>query len=240
MAAAWPPRRRVSSGDFCPGCPRNLVLLADAPTVADAFRLLATGLAVPIGAAFVVVLSRRWRSATPAARRALAPVIAAGLLLGIVTLGNEIPQLFGALPARSTAWTRVRLVAILAASLGFLWGLLRTRLARAAVGDLFVEAWRGLAGFEQRASVRTWLYSVATNRALNMLRAAKRRPHVELSLPGVQLPDPTRLAEPLWLDPYPDVLIENELEGPPGPEARYETKEAISLAFITALQLLVG
>lgn len=129
----------TSSGDVCPGCPRNLILLADAPAVADAFRLLATVLAVPVSAAFVVVLSRRWRSATPAARRALAPVIAAGLLLGIVTLGNEIPQLFGALPARSTIWTRVRLVAILSTSLGFLWGLLRTRIARAAVGDLVVE-----------------------------------------------------------------------------------------------------
>ncbi len=132
----------TSSGDVCRGCPRNLVLLADATAVADAFRLLATVLAVPIATAFVVVLSRRWRSATPAARRALAPILAAGLLLGIVTLGNEIPQLFGALPARSTAWTRVRLVAILAASLGFLWGLLRTRLARAAVGDLVVELGR--------------------------------------------------------------------------------------------------
>src|SRR6266511_1592336 len=132
----------TSSGVVCRGCPRNLALLADAPAVADAFRLLATVLAGPIATAFVVVLSRRWRSATPAARRALAPILAAGLLLGIVTLGNEIPQLFGALPARSTAWTRVRLVAILAASLGFLWGLLRTRLARAAVGDLVVELGR--------------------------------------------------------------------------------------------------
>jgi signal transduction histidine kinase len=132
----------ANSGDVCRGCPRNLVLLADAPVVADAFRLLATVLAVPIAAAFVVVLSRRWRSATPAARRALAPIIAAGVLLGIVTLGNEIPQLFGAVPARSTAWTRVRLFAILAASLGFLWGLLRTRIARAAVGDLVVELGR--------------------------------------------------------------------------------------------------
>ena len=129
----------TDSASACPDCPQNLVLVAALPAVADAFRLLATVLAVPVTAAFVSVLSRRWRSATPAARRALAPVIAAGLLLGIVTLVNEIPQLFGALPARSTTWTRVRLVAILSASLGFLWGLLRTRIARAAVGDLVVE-----------------------------------------------------------------------------------------------------
>ena len=108
-----------------------------------------------------------------------------------------------------------------------------------ALQETLLAAWRGLAGFEQRASIRTWLYSVATNRALNMLRAAKRRPQVELPLPPeAQLPEPTRLAEPLWLEPYPDVLIENELETPPGPEARYESKEAISLAFVTALQLL--
>ena len=110
--------------------------------------------------------------------------------------------------------------------------------AEDALQETLLAAWRGLAGFEQRASIRTWLYSVATRRALNMLRAAKRRPHAELPLPQTQLPAPTRLAEPLWLEPYPDVLIEGELESPPGPEARYETKEAISLAFITALQLL--
>ena len=110
--------------------------------------------------------------------------------------------------------------------------------AEDALQETLLAAWRGLVGFEQRASVRTWLYSVATNRALNMLRAAKRRPQVELPLPDVQLPQPTRRAEPLWLEPYPDVLIENELENPPGPEARYETKVAISLAFVTALQLL--
>ncbi|MGH2660904.1 MAG: RNA polymerase subunit sigma-70 [Actinomycetota bacterium] len=111
-------------------------------------------------------------------------------------------------------------------------------LAEDALQETLLAAWRGLGAFERRASVRTWLYSVATSRALNMLRAAKRRPQVELPLPDVSLPEPTRLAEPLWLEPYPDVLIENELESPPGPEARYETKEAISLAFVTALQLL--
>ena len=110
--------------------------------------------------------------------------------------------------------------------------------AEDALQEALLAAWRGLEGFERRASVRTWLYSVATNRALNVLRAAKRRPQVELPLPDVPLPEPTRLAEPLWLEPYPDVLIENELESPPGPEARYEAKEAISLAFVTALQLL--
>jgi RNA polymerase sigma-70 factor (TIGR02960 family) len=109
--------------------------------------------------------------------------------------------------------------------------------AEDALQETLLAAWRGLSGYEERASVRTWLYSIATNRALNMLRAARRRPQVEMP-PDVSLPEPTQRVEPLWLDPYPDVLIEGQLAGPPGPEARYETKEAISLAFMTALQLL--
>ncbi|MGA9160636.1 MAG: sigma-70 family RNA polymerase sigma factor, partial [Actinomycetota bacterium] len=110
--------------------------------------------------------------------------------------------------------------------------------AEDALQETLFAAWRGLEDFERRASVRTWLYEVATSLALNTLRAARRRPHVELPFPEAQLPEPTGRVEPVWLEPYPDVLIENELEGPRGPEARYETKEAISLAFITALQLL--
>ena len=109
--------------------------------------------------------------------------------------------------------------------------------AEDALQETLLAAWRGLAGFEERASVRTWLYSVATNRALNMLRAARRRPQVEMP-PDLSLPEPSRNAEPLWLEPYPDVLFASELAIAPGPETRYEAKEAISLAFVTALQLL--
>jgi RNA polymerase sigma-70 factor (ECF subfamily) len=57
-------------------------------------------------------------------------------------------------------------------------------------------------------------------------------------LPGIDLPEPTRLGEISWLEPYPDVLLEGLADSAPGPEARYEATEAISLAFITALQLL--
>ena len=81
--------------------------------------------------------------------------------------------------------------------------------AEDALQETLLAAWRGLARFEERASVRTWLYTVSTNRALNMLRAAKRRPQMEMP-PDVSLPEPTRLTEPLWLEPYPDVLIESE------------------------------
>jgi RNA polymerase sigma-70 factor (TIGR02960 family) len=110
--------------------------------------------------------------------------------------------------------------------------------AEDALQETLLAAWRGLKGFQRRASLRTWLYSVATNRALNLLRAAKRA-KAELAMPpNVSLPEPTRRTEPLWLEPYPDVLLDADLESTPGPEARYEAKEAISLAFVTALQLL--
>jgi RNA polymerase sigma-70 factor (TIGR02960 family) len=110
--------------------------------------------------------------------------------------------------------------------------------AEDALQETLLAAWRGLKGFERRASIRTWLYSVATNRALNILRAG-RGPQADLPMPpNVSLPEPTRRSEPVWLEPYPDVLLDADLESPPGPEARYEAKEAISLAFVTALQLL--
>ena len=110
--------------------------------------------------------------------------------------------------------------------------------AEDALQETLLSAWRGLGGFQGRSSIRTWLYTVATNRALNALRAARRRPSVELSIPESELPEPTRVGEPLWLEPYPDVLLEDLADAPPGPEARYAAKEAVSLAFVTALQLL--
>ncbi len=102
--------------------------------------------------------------------------------------------------------------------------------------ESLLAAWRGLERFEARASLRTWLYRIATNRALNMLRSASRRPAEALML-DVEPPEPSRLTEVVWLDPYPDVLLADRPD-PAGPEARYEAREAISLAFVTALQLL--
>jgi DNA-directed RNA polymerase specialized sigma24 family protein len=72
-----------------------------------------------------------------------------------------------------------------------------------------------------------------------MMPAAKaRRPPMDWPPPGVELPAPTRLGEVAWLDPYPDVLLEGLADAAPGPEALYEATEAISVAFVTALQLL--
>ena len=100
--------------------------------------------------------------------------------------------------------------------------------------ETLLAAWRGLDKFEGRASLRSWLYRIATNRCLNARRdSARRAPEPRADLPG-----PTRMTEPPWLEPYPDVLLEGIADRSPGPDARYETKEAVALAFITFLQHL--
>jgi RNA polymerase sigma-70 factor (ECF subfamily) len=98
------------------------------------------------------------------------------------------------------------------------------------VQETLLAAWRGLDGFEGRASMRSWLYRIATNRCLNALRDRGRRlPELPMPPEGApEPPPPTRRREPVWLEPYPDTLL--------GPEASYETREAIGLAFIAALQ----
>ncbi len=102
--------------------------------------------------------------------------------------------------------------------------------AEDALQDTLLDAWRGLDGFQERSSLRTWLYRIATNRCLNARRSASRRPAAEWGVPGVEPPEPTRLGEIVWLEPCPDTQL--------GPEARYERTESISLAFVTALQTL--
>ena len=110
--------------------------------------------------------------------------------------------------------------------------------AEDAVQETLLTAWRSLDGFERRSSLRTWLYRIATSRSLNALRAASRRAPTQWSNGDVEPPEPTRLGEVAWLEPYPDLLLAELPDQAPGPQARYEAKEAISLAFITALQLL--
>src|SRR5262249_8529364 len=106
------------------------------------------------------------------------------------------------------------------------------------VQEVLLAAWQALSRFEGRSSIRTWLYRIATNRCLNTLRAKSRRPRAQALDAPPGLPEPTRVGEVLWIDPYPDALVEGLTDAAPGPEARYETREAISLAFITTLQLL--
>jgi RNA polymerase sigma-70 factor (TIGR02960 family) len=110
--------------------------------------------------------------------------------------------------------------------------------AEDALQDTLLAAWQGLEGFEGRASIRTWLYRIATNRCLNARRSASRRPAMEWDVPNVEPPAPTRLGEVVWLEPYPDARLEGAIDVPLGPEARYEQTESISLAFVTALQVL--
>ncbi len=107
--------------------------------------------------------------------------------------------------------------------------------AEDALQETLLSAWRGLDGFEGRASLRSWLYTIATNRCLNALRAGGRRPEME---PPPDAPEPTRRAEPVWLQPYPDSLLDGLPDEAPGPEARLEAKEAVGLAIVWGLQLL--
>src|SRR5216684_7559448 len=98
--------------------------------------------------------------------------------------------------------------------------------AEDALQDTLLAAWQGLGGFEGRASLRTWLYRIATNRCLSALRSASRRPAKEWNIPGVEPPEPTRLGEVVWLEPYPDALLAGAIGVPHGPEARYEQIES--------------
>jgi RNA polymerase sigma-70 factor (TIGR02960 family) len=105
------------------------------------------------------------------------------------------------------------------------------------VQETLLSAWRGLGGFEGRASLRSWLYRIATNRCLNALRDSGRRAR---AVPGdgapATPPEPTRWAEPIWLQPLPDSLLEGLPDRADGPDVRYESKEAVGLAFVSGLQ----
>jgi RNA polymerase sigma-70 factor (TIGR02960 family) len=109
--------------------------------------------------------------------------------------------------------------------------------AEDALQETLLAAWQGLRGFEERASMRTWLYRIATSRCLNARRSASRRPKAGPSV-GFDLPEPSGLGEVVWLQPYPEQFLEELPGGAAGPEAHYEAREAVSLAFITAMQLL--
>jgi RNA polymerase sigma-70 factor (ECF subfamily) len=110
--------------------------------------------------------------------------------------------------------------------------------AEDALQETMLAAWHGLNTFEERASLRTWLYRIATNRCLDARRTAGRRPAKAWDVPGVALLEPTGFDEVVWLEPYPDARLPDAADVPLGPEARYDQIESVSLAFVTALQLL--
>jgi RNA polymerase sigma-70 factor (TIGR02960 family) len=109
--------------------------------------------------------------------------------------------------------------------------------AEDAFQEIMLAAWQGLASFQGRSSIRTWLYRVATNRCLNMRRSAESRGAAQSVMQATELPPPTSRGEVLWIEPYPDALLE-PASPDPAPDAWYQSRETISLAFITALQQL--
>ena len=111
--------------------------------------------------------------------------------------------------------------------------------AEDGVQDTLVRAWRNLSSFQGRSSLRSWLYTIATNVCL---RAIERRPRRVLPVGYGPPSDPHGpLGEPLvestWIEPYPDERLGLD-DGLVGPEARYEQRESVELAFIAALQHL--
>jgi len=111
--------------------------------------------------------------------------------------------------------------------------------AEDAMQDALLRAWRGLARFEGRSSLRTWLYTIATNACL---KAIERRPKLVLPIDYGPATDPhdapaEPLVESVWVEPYPDERL-GLGDALAGPEARYEQRESVELAFIAALQHL--
>jgi RNA polymerase sigma-70 factor (ECF subfamily) len=110
--------------------------------------------------------------------------------------------------------------------------------AEDALQETLLRAWRGLPRFEERSSLRSWLYRIATNACL---RTIERRPQRVLPIDYTPASDPhdrpaDPVSDPIWLEPYPDTDL--GLEGLAGPDARYEQREGVELAFIAALQHL--
>jgi RNA polymerase sigma-70 factor, ECF subfamily len=106
-----------------------------------------------------------------------------------------------------------------------------------AVQDALVRAWRGLPKFEGRSSLRSWLYRITTNACLDVISRRPKRvlpiDHWPAAGTGDDLGDP--LTESIWVEPYPDDQID---DGHAAPDARYERRESVELAFIAALQHL--
>ena len=108
------------------------------------------------------------------------------------------------------------------------------------VQETLVAAWRGLGAFVGRASLRTWLYRIATNQCLNALRTRSRRPPAgpESRAAEPAPPPPNRGAAAVRIEPYPDLLLDDLPDTVPGPDACIDRRESVGLAFVTAVQCL--
>src|SRR5215210_3337349 len=111
--------------------------------------------------------------------------------------------------------------------------------AEDALQDATLRAWRGLPRFDGRSSLRTWLYRIATNTSLDVIG---KRPDRTLPIDQGPPSDPfdgpgEPLVETVWIEPYPDEQLGLE-DGYAAPDARYEARESVELAFVAAVQLL--
>jgi RNA polymerase sigma-70 factor (ECF subfamily) len=111
--------------------------------------------------------------------------------------------------------------------------------AEDALQDALLRAWRGLAGFEGRSSLRSWLYKITTNAALDVAqrRAKRELPMTHGPCAGLGEGPGVALLESVWVEPYPDQSF-GVAGGLASPEARYERRESLELAFVAALQCL--
>ena len=111
------------------------------------------------------------------------------------------------------------------------------------VQETLLRAWRGRSDYDGRGSVRGWLYAIATNSCLNALKARSRAHRIlrEPARPPSQGPATGGpVAEVAWLEPYPDAELAGLVDSDPGPQARYESREAVQFAFLAAIQVLPG
>jgi RNA polymerase sigma-70 factor (ECF subfamily) len=109
------------------------------------------------------------------------------------------------------------------------------------VQETFLRAWRGFDRYEGRASIRTWLYRIATNACLNALESRRAASRVLLPSdgpPSEGMPAGEPAADIAWLEPYPDAALEGVVDTAPGPDARFEMRESVHLAFVAAIQHL--
>src|SRR5260370_28911634 len=109
------------------------------------------------------------------------------------------------------------------------------------VQETMLRGWRAFDDFEARASIKNWLFQIATNVSLNLIASRSRRGRMmpdQLDAPATQRPQGRPDTGTLWIEPYPDAQLENLPDLAAGPDARYEMRESVRLAFVAAIQQL--